>query len=85
VGQTTDGAPFPGDHAERMRRVVSCTVCAGVIGVYEPVLVSRDGKWHEISLASEPDLNRADAVFVHIACSAQLTAPSTEPDAFPSG
>jgi hypothetical protein len=61
-----------------MQTPVTCLVCSDAIGVYEPVLAAHLGDWRETSLAREPDLRRTDAVLVHVACGALLTAPASE-------
>jgi hypothetical protein len=52
----------------RPAKAPTCAHCGDVIGVYEPLILTRDGQVRETSLAAERDLPLARATHFHRAC-----------------
>jgi len=48
--------------------VLSCPICADVIGVYEPAVAGRDDQRRRTSIAREPQLGSGQETVMHLAC-----------------
>jgi len=48
--------------------VLNCPICADVIGVYEPAVVSRDDQRRRTSIAREPQLRSGQGTVMHLGC-----------------
>ena len=52
----------------QLARVLSCPICADVIGVYEPAVVARGDQRRRTSIAREPRLGSGQETVMHLAC-----------------
>ena len=50
------------------KAIFKCDHCDGVIGIYEPLIISIDGEPYQTSLAAEPDLIAEHRVHYHRSC-----------------
>jgi len=48
--------------------VLSCAICADVIGVYEPAIVARGDQRRRTSIAREPRLGSGQETVMHLGC-----------------
>lgn len=70
VGATADGsvAGDPGGEPLDGRVVAVCGRCGEVIGVYEPLVLCRDGMTRVTSIAAEPGVASVGGEMYHRAC-----------------
>jgi len=52
----------------QLARVLSCPICADVIGVYEPAIVARGDHRRRTSIAREPLLGSGQETVMHLGC-----------------
>lgn len=60
--------PTPGRRPVTSTKVLTCTHCGDVIGVYEPLILAGDGEVRETSLAAERYELSSRTVHYHRAC-----------------
>jgi len=60
--------PTPGRRPVTPTNVLTCAHCGDVIGVYEPLILARDGEVRETSLAAERDVVSSRTTHYHRAC-----------------